>query len=81
MRYSQVEDKQALLDIIRDEEKQQGFMYGFLSAITFAHYKDLNNEQKELYCSEMEENILNSIGLGFMNEFLQEYNLPPMIRE
>lgn len=81
MKYSQVEDKQDLFNIIRDKEKQQGFIYGFMSAITFAHYKDLNNEQKELYCREMEENILYSIGLNFMNEFLQEYGLPPIIKE
>lgn len=81
MRYSQIEDKQELLNIIEDNEKQQGFIYGFMSAIAFAHYKDLNNEQKELYCGEMIENILDSIGLDFLNEFLQEYDLPPMIRE
>ena len=70
MRYSQIEDKQELLDIIKDKEKQQGFIYGFMSAITFAHYKSLNNKQKELYCGEIVENILNSVGLDFMNEFL-----------
>ena len=80
MRYSQVEGREPLLETISDEKKQEGFIYGFMSAIAFAHYKNLSNDEKQFYCNEKLESVLDSVGLDFMNEFLKEFDLPPMQR-
>jgi hypothetical protein len=40
-------DAENLADILCDENDKKNFMYGFMSAITFAHYKDLDEEDEE----------------------------------
>ena len=44
-----------------------------MSAITFAHYKSLEKEEKELYCKETLERIINGVGQELMQEFLEEH--------
>lgn len=66
-------DAENLADILCDENDKKNFMYGFMSAITFAHYKDLDEEDKKLYCGEIMERIVDSVGKDLMEEFLEEH--------
>ena len=75
MKYSQVESKESFLEILENEETRHGFMYGFMQAIAFAHYKSLDKEEKELYCGETIERVLQSVSNNLMNELLEEYGL------
>lgn len=81
MRYSQVETKESLFEILENKEKRQGFLYGFMQAIAFAHYKSLDKEEKELYCGEMMERVLNGASKNLMDELFEEYDLPTSLEE
>ena len=81
MRYSQIEPKESFLEMLENKETRQGFVYGFMQAIAFAHYKSLDKEEKELYCGEMMERILNGVSKDLMNELLEEYGLPTSLEE
>ena len=81
MRYSQIEPKESFLEMLENKETRQGFVYGFMQAIAFAHYKSLDKEEKELYCGEMMERVLNGVSNDLMNELLEEYGLPTSLEE
>ena len=81
MRYSQIETKESFLEMLENKETRQGFIYGFMQAIAFSHYKSLDKEEKELYCGEMMERILNGVSKDLMNELLEEYGLPTSLEE
>lgn len=72
-KYCDMEDVECLIDTLQDEDKKEEFMYGFMSAITFAHYKSLEKEEKELYCKEILERVINGVGQELMQEFLEEH--------
>lgn len=76
MRYSQIEPKEGFLKMLENKETRRGFMYGFMQAIAFSHYKNLDKEQKELYCGETMEKVLDSISNNLMKELFEEYGLP-----
>lgn len=44
-----------------------------MSAITFAYYKSLDKEEKELYCKEICERVIQGVGQDFLEEFLEEH--------
>lgn len=71
--YCNEEDVECLADTLQDEDRKEEFFYGFMSAITFAHYKSLEKEEKELYCKESCERIIDSVGQDLMQEFLEEH--------
>lgn len=81
MRYSQVEIKESLFEILESKEKRQGFLYGFMQAIAFAHYKSLDKEEKELYCGEMMERVLKGASKNLMDELFEEYGLSTSLEE
>ena len=81
MRYSQVETKDSFLEVLENQDTRQGFVYGFMQAIAFAHYKSLDKEQKELYCGETMERILNGASKNLMDELFEEYGLPTSLEE
>jgi hypothetical protein len=66
-------DAENLANTLQDEDRKEEFLYGFMSAITFAHYKSLDKEEKELYCKESLERIANGVGQDLLNEFLEEH--------
>ena len=75
MRYSQIETRESFLEMLENKDTRQGFIYGFMQAIAFAHYKSLDKEERELYCGEIMERILNGVSNDLMNELLEEYGL------
>jgi hypothetical protein len=75
MRYSQIEPKESFLEILENKETSACFVYGFCQAVAFAHYKKLDKEQKELYCGETMERVLDCISNNLLNELLEEYGL------
>lgn len=81
MRYSQIETKDSFLEMLENKDTRQGFVYGFMQAIAFAHYKSLDKEEKELYCGETMERILNGVSNDLMNELFEEYGLPTSLEE
>lgn len=74
-KYCDEMDVECLIDTLQNEEKREEFIYGFMSAITFIHYKDLEKEKQALYCKETCERIIDSIGKDLLTEFLEEHNL------
>jgi hypothetical protein len=72
-KYCDREDIECLADTLQNEDRKEEFFYGFMSAITFAHYKSLNKEEKQLYCKESLERIIQSVGQDLMHEFLEEH--------
>ena len=72
-KYCNEEDVECLADTLQDENRKEEFLYGFLSAITFAHYKSLDKEEKELYCKETCEKIIDGVGKDLMKEFFEEH--------
>jgi hypothetical protein len=66
-------DVECLADTLQDEDRKEEFFYGFMSAITFAHYKSLEKEEKELYCKETLERVIQGVGQDLMEEFLEEH--------
>ena len=66
-------DVECLADHLQDKDRKEEFIYGFMSAISFAHYKSLDKEEKELYCKETLERVLDSFGIDLLNEFLKEH--------
>lgn len=72
-KYCNEEDVECLADTLQDENRKEEFLYGFLSAITFAHYKSLDKEEKELYSKESLERIVNGVGQELIQEFLEEH--------
>lgn len=74
-KYCDEMDVECLADTLQDKEKREEFIYGFMSAITFIHYKDLEKEKQALYCTETRERIVDSIGIDLFTEFLKEHNL------
>ena len=72
-KYCSKEDVECLADTLQDESRKEEFLYGFMSAITFAHYKSLDKEEKELYCKEICERVINSVGKDLIEEFLEEH--------
>lgn len=72
-KYCDEEDVECLADTLQDEDRKEEFLYGFLSAITFAYYKSLDKEEKELYCKETCERIIDSVGKDLIKEFLKEH--------
>jgi hypothetical protein len=72
-KYCNMEDVECLADTLQDEDRKEEFFYGFMSAITFAHYKSLEKETKELYCKEMMERVIQGVGQDLMQEFLEEH--------
>lgn len=71
--YCNEEDVECLADTLQDEDRKEEFFYGFMSAITFAHYKSLEKEEKEFYCKESCERIIQGVGQDLMQEFLEEH--------
>lgn len=72
-KYCNREDIECLADTLQDEDRRQEFCYGFFSAISFAYYKSLSKEEKELYCGEIFERVLDTFGKDFLKEFLEEH--------
>ena len=72
-KYCNKEDVENLADTLQDESRKEEFLYGFLSAITFAHYKSLDKEEKELYCRETYERIIDGVGKDLIKEFFEEH--------
>ena len=72
-KYCDREDVECLADTLQDKDKREEFMYGFMSAISFAYYKNLSKEEKELYCGETMERVLETFGNALMKEFLEEH--------
>ena len=72
-KYCNREDIECLADTLNNEDSKQEFCYGFFSAISFAYYKNLSKEEKELYCGEIMERVLDTFGQDFLNEFLEEH--------
>lgn len=67
------EDAKCLTNILQNKNDREIFLYGFMSAITFAYYKNLDEEDRKLYCGEIMERIVGSVGNDLMNEFLEEH--------
>ena len=72
-KYCDSYDVECLADTLQDEDRKEEFIYGFMSAITFAHYKSLGKEEKEIYCKESLERIVDSVGQDLLHEFLEEH--------
>lgn len=72
-KYCNQKDAECLVNILQNEKDRQNFMYGFMSAITFAYYKNLDKEDKELYCGEIAERVVEGVGIELMNEFCEEH--------
>lgn len=72
-KYCDREDVECLADTLQDEDRKEEFFYGFMSAITFAHYKSLEKEEKEIYCKETLERVIQGVGQDLMHEFLEEH--------
>ena len=72
-KYCNQKDAECLTNILQNENDRENFMYGFMSAITFAYYKDLDEEDKKLYCGEIMERVVEGVGIDLMNEFLEEH--------
>jgi hypothetical protein len=72
-KYCDSYDVECLADTLQDENRKEEFLYGFMSAITFAYYKSLDKEEKELYCKESLERIVGGVGQNLLNEFLEEH--------
>ena len=71
--YCEKKDALALYEIFESEDNKVLFLHGFMSAIAFTYYKSLNKEQKELYCKETFERIVNGVGNDLLKEFLDEH--------
>lgn len=71
--YCSEEDVECLADTLQDRVRKEEFIYGFMSAITFAYYKNLDKEEKELCCKESLERVINSVGKNLIEEFLEEH--------
>lgn len=72
-KYCSEEDAECLANTLQDEDRKEEFLYGFMFAITFEYYKSLDKEEKELYCKESLERIVNGVGQNLLNEFLEEH--------
>ena len=72
-KYCNSYDVECLADTLQDKDRKEEFLYGFMSAITFVHYKNLEKEEKELYCKETLERIINGVGHNLLHEFLEEH--------
>lgn len=72
-KYCDREDIECLVETLQDEDSKEDFFYGFMSAISFAHYKSLGKEGQELYCKEIFERVINGVGQELMQEFLEEH--------
>lgn len=80
-RYANNEDRECLLETLSCEEDKETFLYGFYSAIAFAFYKGLDNDQKELWCPELFERVCENYGNGIMEDFLKEHMIDFQINE
>lgn len=74
-KFCNMEDVECLINTLQDNDRREEFLYGFMSAVAFTHYKNLDKEEKELYCKESLERIINSVGENLLTEFLEEHNL------
>jgi hypothetical protein len=72
-KYCNEEDVECLADTLQYEDSKEEFVYGFMSAITFAYYKSLDKEEKELYCKEICERVIQGVGHDLLIEFLEEH--------
>lgn len=71
--YANIEDRENLLDTLEDDDKKTEFIYGFMSAITYAYYLDLADEQRELYTHETTERVIETFGADLFEKFYQEH--------
>ena len=71
--YANIEDRENLLDTLEDDDKKTEFIYGFMSAITYAYYLSLTDEQRELYTHETTERVIETFGADLLNKFCQEH--------
>lgn len=74
-KYANLEDRECLLETLSTEEEKDLFLYGFYSAISFAYYKNLSKEEKEIWCNEILERVIEQYGIELFEEFLQEHNI------
>ena len=74
-KYANLEDRECLLETLSTEEEKDLFLYGFYSAISFAYYKNLSKEEKEIWCNEILERVIENYGIELFEEFLQEHNI------
>lgn len=72
-KYCNSYDVECLANTLQDEDRRNEFLYGFFSAITFAYYKSLDKEEKEFFCKESFERIINSVGKDLIEEFFEEH--------
>ena len=72
-KYCDSYDAECLADTLQDKVRKEEFFYGFMSAITFAYYKSLEKEEKEIYCKETLERVIQGVGQDLMHEFLEEH--------
>ena len=72
-KYANIEDKKNLLDTFEDDDKKTEFIYGFMSAITYAYYLNLTDEQRELYAHETTERVIETYGAELLEKFCQEH--------
>ena len=72
-KYCDSYDVECLANTLQDEDRKEEFFYGFMSAITFAYYKSLEKEEKELDCKEICERVIQGVGQDLMQEFLEEH--------
>lgn len=66
-------DRVDLADTLSDKEKTVEFVYGFMSAITFAYYKDMSDKGKQIWCKEIYDRVADNYGQQLLNEFLKEH--------
>lgn len=74
-KYAKDIDKKELLETLCEDENRKNFMFGFMSCLTFAYYRTLNQEQKDLWCGETFETIVETFGKEHFEEFLKEYEI------
>lgn len=71
--YCNEQDALGLYEIFENKDSKVLFLHGFMSAIAFTYYKSLEKEQKELYCHETFERIIDGVGNDLLKEFLDEH--------
>ena len=71
--YCNREGALALYETLQNEQDRDTFLYGFYSAISFAHYLSLDDVEKSIYCNETLERVLETSGKDILNMFLEEH--------
>lgn len=75
MSYANELDKEMFAEMLENEEDMETFICGFNSALLYCYYKNLDENQKQMFNEELAERIVLAYSKPLFQEFAKEHGI------